>query len=114
MERGYAVVGLGYVGLPVALALADKFDPVIGFDISERRVERLRQGSDVTGEVGEEELRRTRLRITSHPGAPPGGGFIVAPGPPPIDAQRRPDLSPIEGACATIGPRLRKGAVVVF
>src|SRR3954453_21289636 len=64
MERGFAVIGLGYVGLPVALALAKEFDPVIGFDISTRRICELRKGKDSTGEVGEFELRQTRLRIT--------------------------------------------------
>ena len=58
MERGFAVIGLGYVGLPVALALAKKFEPVIGFDISKRRIAALRNGVDATGEVSERPLAR--------------------------------------------------------
>ena len=61
MERGFAVIGLGYVGLPVALALAKAFEPVIGFDISQRRIAALRNGEDATGEVTEAALRETRL-----------------------------------------------------
>ena len=64
MERGFAVIGLGYVGLPVALALANNFAPVIGFDISKRRIVALREWKDTTGEVGEAALRETKLRIT--------------------------------------------------
>ena len=57
MERGFAVIGLGYVGLPVALALARRFAPVVGFDISPRRIAALRAGRDRTGEVAAAELR---------------------------------------------------------
>ena len=58
MERGFAVIGLGYVGLPVALALAKKFEPVVGFDISERRIAALRNATDTTEEVSEAVLQR--------------------------------------------------------
>ena len=69
MERGFAVVGLGYVGLPVALALARKFTPVIGFDIAPRRIAALARGQDITGEVGKAELGDTTLRLTDDPDA---------------------------------------------
>jgi UDP-N-acetyl-D-glucosamine/UDP-N-acetyl-D-galactosamine dehydrogenase len=114
MERGFAVVGLGYVGLPVALALAKKFAPVIGFDISERRIAELRDARDVTGEVTEAELRGTRLRLTGDAGALGEASFLVVTVPTPIDAERRPDLAPLERACAVIGPRLEPGSIVVF
>jgi UDP-N-acetyl-D-glucosamine/UDP-N-acetyl-D-galactosamine dehydrogenase len=114
MERGFAVVGLGYVGLPVALALAQKFEPVIGFDISSRRIAELRDGRDVTEEVGEAELRQTRLHLTDDAEALNTASFFVVTVPTPIDAARRPDLSPLEGACTLIGPRLTPGSVVVF
>jgi UDP-N-acetyl-D-galactosamine dehydrogenase len=114
MERGFAVVGLGYVGLPVALALARKFEPVIGFDVSERRIAALRDGRDVTGEVSEAALRATRLRLTDDPDMLAEASFLVVTVPTPIDAERRPDLGPLASACALIGPRLRPGAVVVF
>jgi UDP-N-acetyl-D-galactosamine dehydrogenase len=114
MERGFAVVGLGYVGLPVAVALGKKFEPVIGFDISHRRIAELRTGQDVTGEVSEAELRQTRVNFTHDAAALNDASFIIVIVPTPIDAERRPDLSPIEGACALIGPRLKPGSVVVF
>jgi len=114
MERGFAVIGLGYVGLPVALALAKKFEPVIGFDISQRRIAALRDARDATGEVTEATLRETRLRLTDDADALNEASFFIVTVPTPINAERRPDLSPLEGACSLIGPRLRPGAVVVF
>ena len=114
MERGFAVVGLGYVGLPVALALARKFTPVIGFDISARRITALRAGQDVTGEVQEAELRDSTLQLADDPDALARASFVIVTVPTPIDAERRPDLQPLTNACALIGPRLKPGAVVVF
>src|ERR1700738_3986656 len=114
MERGFAVIGLGYVGLPVALALARKCEPVIGFDISQGRIAALRQGHDTTGEVTGTALRETRLRLTDDPDTLAEASFLVVTVPTPIDADRRPDLGPLQSACALIGPRLRRGSVVVF
>jgi len=114
MERGFAVVGLGYVGLPVALALAKKFDPVIGFDISHRRVAALRDAKDSTGEVTAAALRKTRLRLTDDAAALNDASFVIVTVPTPINAERRPDLAPLQSACALIGPRLKRGSVVVF
>jgi UDP-N-acetyl-D-galactosamine dehydrogenase len=114
MERGFAVIGLGYVGLPVALALAKNFEPVIGFDISKQRIVALREWKDTTGEVGETALRETKLRITDEADALGEASFFIVTVPTPIDSEHRPDLSPLEGACALIGPRLNRGSVVVF
>jgi UDP-N-acetyl-D-galactosamine dehydrogenase len=114
MERGFAVIGLGYVGLPVALALAKKFEPVVGFDISQRRIAALRCAEDTTGEVTEAALHETRIRFTDDPETLNEASFFIVTVPTPIDAERRPDLSPLETACALIGPRLRAGSVVVF
>src|SRR5215471_7887699 len=114
MERGFAVIGLGYVGLPVALALAKKFHPVIGFDISTRRIAALRRAEDRTGEVAETALRETRLTFTDDPNTLNKASFFIVTVPTPIDVERRPDLSPLEAACALIGPHLQAGSVVVF
>ena len=114
MERGFAVIGLGYVGLPVALALARKCEPVIGFDISQQRIAALREGNDITGEVTRTALRETRLRLTDNPETLAKASFLIVTVPTPIDAERRPDLGPLRSACALIGPRLRRGSVVVF
>lgn len=113
-ERGFAVIGLGYVGLPVALALATKFAPVIGFDISKRRVAALRQGKDATGEVSAATLRATPLRLTADPDTLGEASFLIVTVPTPIDGERRPDLAPLTEACTLIGPRLKPGSVVVF
>ena len=96
MERGFAVVGLGYVGLPVALALARHFEPVIGFDISKQRVAALREWKDATGEVSEADLRETKLRLTDDPDALEEASFFIVTVPTPIDSEHRPDLSPLE------------------
>src|SRR5439155_4720768 len=113
MEHGFAIIGLGYVGLPVALALARKCEPVIGFDISQRRIAALRKGHDTTGEVTRTALRETQLRLTDDPEELAEASFLVVTVPTPIDADRRPDLSSLQSACALIGPRLKRGSVVV-
>jgi len=113
-ERGYAIVGLGYVGLPVALAFARAFEPVLGFDVSSERISELRRGEDRTREVAAEALRSTSLRLTDDPAALAEASFLVVAVPTPIDEQRRPDLRALLSACRLIGPALRKGAVVVF
>jgi len=113
-ERGFAVIGLGYVGLPVALALAKRFEPVWGFDISARRIGELREGKDRTREVTAAELRGSRLRLTDSAADLASASFFIVTVPTPIDAARRPDLGPIMGACRGIGRALRRGAVVVF
>jgi UDP-N-acetyl-D-glucosamine/UDP-N-acetyl-D-galactosamine dehydrogenase len=113
-ERGFAVIGLGYVGLPVALALAKKFAPVCGFDISPKRVAELRSGIDRTREVSDQELVSSTLRVTADPGELASTSFFVVSVPTPIDASKRPNLGPLMAACELIGSVLHKGSVVVF
>jgi UDP-N-acetyl-D-galactosamine dehydrogenase len=114
VERGFAVIGLGYVGLPVALALARHFAPVIGFDVAERRIATLRRGEDWTGEVASADLKSSTLRFTSDAQDLAAASFFIVTVPTPIDGDRRPDLAPLESACRLIGPALRPGSVVVF
>ncbi|MDB5406740.1 MAG: UDP-N-acetyl-D-galactosamine dehydrogenase [Rhodospirillales bacterium] len=114
LERGYAVIGLGYVGLPVALALAKQFQPVIGFDISARRIADLQRGHDATGEVAGQDLAKSSIVLTTDPAGLAAASFIIVTVPTPITADRRPDLGPLESACRMIGPSLRPGSVVVF
>ncbi len=113
-KESIAVVGLGYVGLPVALAFARKFNNVVGFDISEKRIRELREGHDRTNEVDPAELRTTRLRFTSDPSEAGQPTFLVVTVPTPIDANRQPDLTPVRRASETVGRLLTKGAVVVY
>lgn len=114
MVEKVAVVGLGYVGLPVALAFARHFPGTVGFDIDRRRVEELLQGRDRTGEQDEESLRGTTLRLTWDPAELSGCTFFVVAVPTPIDADNRPDLSPVVRASATVGVALSAGSVVVY
>ncbi len=109
-----AVIGLGYVGLPVAVALARAFSGVIGFDVSKRRVAALNKAEDWTGEISAEELKLSSLTITDKVEDIASSNFFIVTVPTPIDDHRRPDLSPLESACAFIGPCLKPGAIVVF
>ena len=112
-RRPVAVVGLGYVGLPLAVALARHFD-TIGFDINAKRVAELESGRDRTGEVDEAVLAQADIAFTSDPARLKQAGIIVVAVPTPIDSHRSPDLRPITGASATVGANLSKGTVVVY
>jgi UDP-N-acetyl-D-glucosamine/UDP-N-acetyl-D-galactosamine dehydrogenase len=103
------VIGLGYVGLPLAVALAAKFD-TIGLDIDQGRIAELNAGHDRTGEVSPERLRESRLSLVSTPGDCPPVDFFIVTVPTPIDSQNRPDLSLVEAATRTVGPLLRDAA----
>ncbi|MCG5535115.1 nucleotide sugar dehydrogenase [Ectothiorhodospira mobilis] len=114
MNEKIGVIGLGYVGLPVALAFARRAPGAVGFDISPRRIRTLRDGHDYTGEVTSQELREADLHLTDDPGDLSGCTFLVVTVPTPIDENRQPDLGPLVRACETVGRVLAKGAVVVF
>jgi UDP-N-acetyl-D-glucosamine/UDP-N-acetyl-D-galactosamine dehydrogenase len=114
MSERIAIIGLGYVGLPVAVALARVFPGTIGFDISERRVAALREGIDQTGEITAAELGEAGLTLTTNPADLAGVGFFIVTVPTPIDEQRCPDLEPLRQACRTIARVLRPGCAVVF
>ena len=108
-----AVVGLGYVGLPLAVALARKHD-VVGFDISARRVAALREGVDATNEIASEELKAVDLKLADDPSALGGRDIFIVTVPTPIDEANRPDFSAMLSACALVGPALSRGSIVVF
>ncbi|MBM3269621.1 MAG: nucleotide sugar dehydrogenase [Candidatus Sericytochromatia bacterium] len=113
-KERFAVVGLGYVGLPVALGFAREFPGTIGFDINPTRISELMAGHDRTGEVPPEELLRAQLHLTSGPGDLVDATFFIVAVPTPIDRNNRPDLTPLLKASETVGRVLRPGAVVVF
>jgi UDP-N-acetyl-D-galactosamine dehydrogenase len=114
MTEEIAVVGLGYVGLPVAVALAEKFENVLGFDISEARIASLAEGLDSTKEVAPERLQGAKLHLSSDPRLLAGKTMYIVTVPTPIDGERRPDLGPLHASCRLIGPHLQTGAMVVF
>ncbi|MCP5401684.1 MAG: nucleotide sugar dehydrogenase [Novosphingobium sp.] len=100
-----AVVGLGYVGLPLAVALAEKFD-TIGLDIDVRRIEELAEGRDRTGEIDAGRLDASELALLAEPGRCPPCDFYIVTVPTPIDGANRPDLSNVEAASRTVGAML--------
>lgn len=109
-----AVVGLGYVGLPLALAVAEVFDDCIGFDIDSKKVAQLKSGRDPALEVAPEALQATRLQITADAQALQAANFFIVAVPTPVDENRQPDLKAMLGACELVGQYLKSGAVVVF
>ena len=113
IDKKIGVVGLGYVGLPVALAFSKKF-PVIGFDINKKRIEALQQNEDYTGEVSSEELKTTNIHYTTNPTRLKECNFIIITVPTPIDETNRPDFAPLISASKTIGKQLQKGTIVVY
>ena len=112
-KRSIAVVGLGYVGLPLAVALARHF-AVIGFDISEKRVAHLNQGKDATNEVAADVMATTTAVFTSDQARLGEASVIIVAVPTPVDDHKTPDLTPVVKACTTVGRNMAKGSIVVF
>ncbi len=109
-----AVIGLGYVGLPVAISFGKK-GPTIGFDIRQRRIDELKKGHDDTLEVTSEQLAAAKhLEMTADPAKLADCTFYIVAVPTPIDNNNRPDLTPMISASKTVGPHLKKGDIVVF
>src|SRR5256885_60490 len=113
-QEKIAVIGLGYVGLPVAISFGRKL-PTVGFDIRQRRVDELKKGHDETMETTRDELASSRhLELTADPAKLADCTFYIVAVPTPIDSNNRPDLTPMINASKTIGPHLKKGDCVVF
>ena len=113
-KRKIAVIGLGYVGLPVAAAFARSGVAVIGFDIDRKRVAELRSGHDRTREVVPADLAQKTLRFDHDPSRLSEADFYIVTVPTPIDATRRPDLGAVLSASNTVGSVLKKGDIVVY
>ena len=109
-----AVIGLGYVGFPLSVALADAFEGVVGYDISERRVATLSSGHDFTGEISAEIIAETDLHITQNASDLARATVYIVTVPTPIDDANRPDFAPLLSACNIIGTHLKRGDLVVF
>ena len=113
-EARVAVVGLGYVGLPLAVAFGEQFE-TLGFDIDRRRIAELREGKDSTREVLPEELDRAhKLTYTHNVEDTAQYNVYIVTVPTPIDGHNQPDLSPLQSASRTLGPVLSKGDVVIY
>ena len=112
-QRKISVMGLGYVGLPVAVAFGQR-QRVIGFDIDIGRIEALQQGRDWTREVSAEELQNASIHFTNDPADLVQADFHIVAVPTPIDAARQPDLSALCSASELLGARLKRGDIVVY
>ncbi len=108
-----AVVGLGYVGLPLAVALAREFS-VLGFDIQTKRVEMLKQGHDVTHEVSDADLAACTAHFTHDPQELQHAQIIIVAVPTPVDGHKVPDLRPVISASRTVGKHMQKGCIVCY
>ena len=109
-----AIVGLGYVGLPLAVAFG-RHRRTIGFDLNERKLASYRAGRDPGGEVSSQQLEQaTQLEYTSDPAMLAQAQLVIVVVPTPIDEARRPDLGILKSACGTVGEHLQPGAVVIF
>jgi len=114
MSNHIAVIGLGYVGLPVALALANKFQGTVGFDISNERISELQKGCDRTGEITTQILQNTTIKFTSDVNDLSAINFFIIAVPTPIDSNSRPDFNPLLKASELVAKVLKTGSVVVY
>lgn len=108
-----AVIGLGYVGLPLAVALAEHHN-VVGYDISVERINQLRDGYDRTNEIPSDQLGAANIEYCSEPGATEGAEFFIVTVPTPVDKENKPDLTAILAASQTVGGQIKPGAIVIY
>jgi UDP-N-acetyl-D-glucosamine/UDP-N-acetyl-D-galactosamine dehydrogenase len=108
-----SVIGLGYVGMPIAVAFAKKVN-VIGFDLNKKKIDLYKSGIDPTNEVGNKEIRKTTVEFTADETKLKEAKFHIVAVPTPINSDKTPDLSPVEGASRIVGRNLTKGSIVVY
>ena len=112
-EEKISLIGLGYVGMPIAVEFAKKID-VIGFDVNKEKIELYKNGIDPTKEVGNEVIKNTTVDFTSDEVRLKEAKFHIVAVPTPVKEDRTPDLTPIESASRTLGRNLTKGSIVVY
>ena len=108
-----SLVGLGYVGMPIAVSFADKID-VIGFDINESKIEKYKAGFDPTNEVGNDRIKNSKVDFTADETRLKEAKFHIVAVPTPVNSDHTPDLTPVEGASHVLGRNLTKGSIVVY
>lgn len=113
-EETLALVGLGYVGMPIAHAFAKKDVNVIGFDLNKEKIELYKSGIDPTKEVGDEEIRDTKIQFTADESELKKAKFIIVAVPTPVNTDHTPDLTPVIGASEIVGRNLTVGSYVVY
>src|SRR5699024_232648 len=112
-EESLSVIGLGYVGLPLAVEFAKKYN-VIGFDVNQQKLDQYLNGNDVTEEVGDAALEDTTMTFTSDELELQKSKFFVVSVPTPINTDKTPNLTPVISASETVGKNLTKGSIVVY
>jgi len=112
-QEKISLVGLGYVGMPIAVAFAKKVR-VIGFDLNEAKIQLYKEGIDPTNEVGDDVIRNTAVEFTADEKKLQEAKFHIVAVPTPVNQDKTPDLSPVEGASKIVGRNLQKGSIVVF
>jgi len=112
-EEKLSLVGLGYVGMPIAVAFARKIK-VVGFDLNEKKIELYKSGVDPTNEVGNDVIKNTKVEFTADAAKLREARFHIVAVPTPVNDDHTPDLTPVEGASRILGQNLTKGSVVVF
>lgn len=108
-----ALVGLGYVGMPIAVSFSKKLD-VIGFDTNQSKIELYKNGFDPTNEIGNEGIKNCTIGFTANEKKLSEASFIIVAVPTPVNQDKTPDLSPVEGASTIVGRNISKGTIVVF
>ena len=112
-EEKIALVGLGYVGMPIAVAFARKVK-VVGFDLNAAKIDLYKNGIDPTNEVGNDVIKNTTVEFTADPAKLKEAKFHIVAVPTPVNDDHTPDLTPVEGASRLLGQNLTKGSIVVF
>lgn len=113
-EESLALIGLGYVGMPIAVAFANEGVKVIGFDLNKEKIELYKNGSDPTNEVGDDAIKQTTIAFTSDENDLKKAKFHIVAVPTPVNQDHTPDLAPVIGASEIVGRNLTKGSIVVF
>ena len=113
-KQTICLIGLGYVGLPLAHAFAKKGYSVSGFDISEKRISELKAGHDRTNELTDAQLKEVSIEYSTDPSIIKNAEVVIVTVPTPVDENNKPDLSPVESASHIVGKNLRKDAIVVY
>lgn len=113
-EEKLALIGLGYVGMPIALAFSDEGINVIGFDLNKAKIDLYKSGVDPTKEVGDEAIQKTNVEFTYDESKLQEAKFFIVAVPTPVNQDHTPDLDPVIGASEIVGRNLQKGSIVVF
>ena len=113
-QENISLVGLGYVGMPIAVEFAKRGVKVVGFDLNAAKIETYKSGIDPTNEVGDDVIKNTTVEFTANEEDLKRAKFHIVAVPTPVNDDHTPDLSPVEGASEILGRNLTKGSVVVF